>query len=73
MGLATAKTPRIFPCLQHLRCPRAHRLEFAVGKEGNQHLLASDDHRYQDAARHPAYDRADWLDLFLWVLVTLYL
>ena len=52
MGLAADAAPEI---LSNLRLP-AERLEFAGREEGCPHLLASDDHSYQGADQHPAFD-----------------
>jgi hypothetical protein len=62
MGLATEAASPLSSLPKRQRLP-ADRLEFAVGEEGHQHLLSSDNHRYQDGDRCPAYDRVDWLDL----------
>jgi hypothetical protein len=54
VGLAAAAAPQILP--KNHRCLSAERLEFAESEENCQHLLASDDHQYQGAAQHSAFD-----------------
>jgi hypothetical protein len=53
MGLAADAATEILP--DH-RVPAAERLAVSDSEESCPHLLASDDHHYQGAVRHPAFD-----------------